>query len=288
VTPHVSPVLVVVCGPPLPGRRAFGRALTHQLGAEHRLRCVPSEVSKERDPAQRLLDEGACVVIEGEFATLRERQSLLSSLITIERLLVEWMCPRAEAEREIFHRFAGRAPARAEAELARYLEDERRREPISELEAPAVVRIGARAPLGDQVLAVVAALGPRPLVSPAPPRRLRVLVVERHEEERTDLAETLRELGCQVLCAPDGTTARNLLMAGAAIELAFIGDQLADIEGPELVLLLEQMRPDVRAVLLMSRYASRRVPAIPTSAIEVLEKPAHFVDLERLLEEASL
>lgn len=288
VIPHVSPALVVLCGPPLPGRRAFGRALAHQLGAEHRLAWSHSESPEASDPVQRLLDSGACVVIEGEFATLTERRRLLSSLIAAERILVEWMCPRAEAEREIFHRFAGRAPSRAEAELARYLEDQLRREPISdELEARAVVRIGARAPLGDQVLAVVAALAPRALVSPPPPRRPRVLVLERDDDERMDLADTLRELGCQVLCAADGEAAQNLLAAGAAIDLVFIGDQLSDMEGPDLLCAFEALRPDLRVVLLMSRHASRRVHGMFSSAIEVLEKPAHFVDLERLVDEAS-
>jgi CheY-like chemotaxis protein len=272
--------LIVISGPPLPGRWALARAVEKRLGARRFPEGTP------RADLEAALQDSACVLVDGDLATSAERAELLL-LSADERVLVNWICARAEADREIFHRYASRPPLQAEAELARYLEDARRREPVRvESSGERLVQVGAQAPLADQVLAVVTALAPR-----APPpveaeRRPRVLLVEDDADERQITAEVLRELGCAVEIAPDGAVALDLLADDPdGIDLVLTDQQMPGLSGIELVREIGRRCPHVRAALITA-YGDRPTiqEALDQRAV-LLEKPLSVMDLRRVIDE---
>jgi CheY-like chemotaxis protein/predicted kinase len=270
--------LIVLSGPPLPGRWALARALARRLGA----RRFPADESLAAT-AERALAEGALVLIEGDLATRPER-ARWCSLPATERLLVEWDCPPEQASREVFRRYASRPRALAEAEMARYLADRALREPIAERPSGAqIVKVNAEAPLADQLLRVLAALAPRPTVSAPVEPRLGVLVVEDDFEQRELLAEVLAELGCSVELAPNAGVALALLEDGAhGIDVVVSDQRMPGMSGVELARTVAARYPHVRPVLLTA-FSDE---AIGADVVTVLAKPLRVVDLQRALEEA--
>src|SRR5438067_11388073 len=129
--------LIVIAGPPLPGRWALARAVARRLVA--RLFYGPVAA-----PA-----EGECLIVHGDLLTPGMRADALA-LRADERVLVEWICSEAEAHREIFHRWVRRPAELAERELERYAAWMARAVAVDEREAATVVRVGAQAPLADQ------------------------------------------------------------------------------------------------------------------------------------------
>jgi CheY-like chemotaxis protein/predicted kinase len=278
----MSGALIVLCGPPLPGRWALARALGRRLGA---VRFPADGRPATRQAIAAALTAGRAVLVDGDLATTPERAALLQ-LQSAERVLVEWMCPRKEAEREIFHRYASRPRSLAELEMARYLADAARRTPVEvPRDRTALVQVGALMPLGDQVLAVVSQLGPRPPVAPMP-QRATVLVVEDEADERELLAEILDELGYCVERAPDASVALALVESGG-IDVVLSDQRMPGMSGVELVKALCISHPEVRSVLLTAYGDHSTVTgAVNARAVTVLSKPVRVVDLERVLEEA--
>jgi CheY-like chemotaxis protein len=269
--------LIVIAGPPLPGRWALARAVARRLGAR---------LFAEEAPDDLAVDE--CVVIHGDLCASHARAEMLA-LPADERVLVDWMCGEAEAQREIFHRWARRPLPLAERELDRYAAWAARAVPVGDQESETVVRVGAQAPLADQVLRVLGAMRPRNLPTPGPRRRLHVLVVEDDPEQRAILGEVLQELGCSVELAPDAGVALALLEGdGHGIDLILSDQRMPGMSGVELAAEVSRRHPRVRAVLLTAhpdRETCER--ALGAHAKNVLGKPVSVVDLQRVIDEVS-
>jgi CheY-like chemotaxis protein len=281
--------LIVLTGPPLPGRWSLAR------GIEQRCAARRFQADSGRVPRSDLapaFGRGGCVLVDGDLPTRAARAELLA-MGGDERLLVEWRCGRTQAEREVFHRYASRPRVLASAELSRYLDDLSVREPVGdELREAAVgarvhvVRVGPDETPQEQVERVVAALSeaPPPL---AERRRRRVMVVEDDPEQRAMLAEVLEELGFAVEVAPDAGVAMALLDEGVEVELLLSDQQMPGMSGVELAHEAAERRPPLRTVLLTAygdEETCRR--AVAASAVTVLSKPLSVIDLERVLEEA--
>jgi CheY-like chemotaxis protein len=280
--------LLVVAGPPLPGRWSLARTL-HERLATHRYTAEPGTVP--RMEVERALADGACVLIDGDLATRAERQEILALAGPArDRLLIEWCCGKQQAEREIFHRYAKRPKLLARDEFRRYVHDARTRQPIAdELSPDRVVHVQAGAPVDTQVDLIAKRLS----LAPAAPRERnsvrRVMVVEDDHDERTMLAEVLRELGFTVEIAPDAGVAMALLDDGANVELLISDHRMPGMTGVELTRELALRHPEVRTVLLTAYVdADTCRAAVQANAVTVLAKPLSVMDLERVLEEATV
>jgi CheY-like chemotaxis protein len=267
--------LIVIAGPPLPGRWALARTLARRLGAP-------------LHPAGTTLPEiHSCAVIHGDLATRAEREQALHQPAD-ERVLVEWMCSEREARREIFHRWATRPRALSEREHERYLAWAARAEPVGDDEAETVVHVGAKAPYSDQVLRVLESLRPRPEVLPATKRRTSVLVVDDDPDQRALVGEVLDELGCNVELAPDAGVALALLDdPDHGIDLVISDELMPGMSGVELAAELSKRHPEVRAILLTGYEGVDVDRALSARARNVLRKPVSIVDLQRVLEEVA-
>jgi CheY-like chemotaxis protein len=278
--------LVVLSGPPLPGRWSLARRLQGRLGAR---RLAADSAAVELG---RAVVAPGWLLVDGDLPRASERRALLGRAAAVAPLLVEWRCERAEAERAIFHRYASRPGCLAEAELRRYEEDAQEREPADDSELPRRARrvaIDAALPLEEQLAAVLAALP----VAVAPPgaaaeTRRRVMVVEDDDDERALLAEVLAELGFAVEPAPDAGVALALLDEGVQVDLMISDQRMPGMTGIELTRTLAQRHPEVRTVLLTA-YGDPETcqAALEASVVSVLAKPLRVVDLQRVLDEAA-
>lgn len=283
----MPPLLLVLTGPPLPGRWSLARALERRLAAQ-RFPVAPGSVAL-LDIMRALAGADGRVLVDGDLATREARAEVLElGDERTERVLVEWRCSRKEAEREVFHRYASRPRVLASAELERYVEDARVRQPLGdEACATAVVTIGPEQPLDAQIDRVVAALRAPPPAPPAPPEtERRVMVVEDDAEERAVLAEVLEELGFVVEQAPDAGVALALLDEGADVELLLSDQKMPGMSGVELARAVAERHPGVRTVLLTA-YSDEEMcrSAVEANAVTVLAKPLSVMDLERVLDE---
>jgi CheY-like chemotaxis protein len=278
---------MVLTGPPLPGRWSLARALVERSGAR---RFAVDVGDIPVGDIERALVGSACVLVDGDLATARERRQVLEVSHGSERLLIEWRSGRAEAEREIFHRYASRALALAQVEMQRYLDDVARREPVGAEDADSdvtVVYVGPWLTLDQQVERVLAALSAPLSPSPRRPGARRVLVVEDDATERALLADVLGELGFAVELAPEAGVALALLDEGAEIEVLISDQRMPGMSGVELTHEVRQRHPEVRTVLLTA-YGDDDVyrEALRAQAVTVLSKPLRVIDLERVLDEA--
>lgn len=284
---------MVLCGPALPGRWTLARALCHQLAARRfSLSGLPDE-----HEIRRALEAEACVILDGDLPRVADRRPILALGGEAERVLIEWRCSRAEAEREIFHRYASRPVYLAERERTRFEADLAVRETTSEAEGARLVWVAAGLPLGDQLVQVTSAILPRPADPSAAPReggdRPGVLIVEDDAEERAVLAEVLHELGYEVELAPDAGVALALIEderrepQGGHIDLVLSDQRMPGMSGVELTRILAERHPEIRSVLLTA-YGDEPTckDALAARAVTVLSKPVHVVDLQRVLEEA--
>jgi CheY-like chemotaxis protein len=284
--------LLVLTGPPLPGRWSLARALERRLGAR---RFVVDRGSVALLDIMRALASAAgYVLVDGDLSTRALRAEVLELAASdddrCQRVLVEWRCTRKDAEREVFHRYASRPRVLAAAELEHYVEDARVREHIGDEAAGGVtvVAVGPELALDEQVERAVRALR----VAPPPPRgsdesARRVMVVEDDPEERAVLADVLEELGFAVEQAPDAGVALALLDEGARIELLISDQLMPGMSGVELARVVAERHPSVRTILLTAfsdEEMCRR--AVEAHAVTVLAKPLSVMDLERVLEEA--
>jgi CheY-like chemotaxis protein len=282
------PLLIVLAGPPLPGRWSLARALQRRTGAR---RFHANRASVPLIEIVRALDAG-CVLVDGDLAMREERAEVLDlGGQACQHVLVEWRCARKQAEREVFHRYASRPRVLASAELERYLEDARVREAVRDVGGRTVVRIEAATTLDDQVERVLQALPAEVRTGGErmkPDARRRVLVVEDDAEERAILADVLEELGFAVEQAPDAGVAMALLDEGATIDLLISDQQMPGMSGVELAREVGRRHAGVRTVLLTAfsdEDLCRR--AVEAHAVTVLAKPLRVIDLERVLEEST-
>jgi CheY-like chemotaxis protein len=249
----------------------LARALAKRLGG----RLVQGTVAPGR---------GECVVAHGDLASPEARADALE-VAADEVILVDWICSESEAHREIFHRWVRRPRSLSERELGRYAAWQARAARIDDSEAPVVVRVGAGAPLSDQLLSVLAALRPRPERLAASPAGASVLVVDDDPDQRVILGEVLGELGCQVELAPDAAVALALLEI-EPFDLVISDERMPGPSGVELAAAVARNHPSTRVVLLTAHADGDTVDrALGARARNVLAKPVSVVDLQRVLEE---
>lgn len=282
----MSSALIVLSGPPLPGRWSLARALAQRCGARRLVADSPRIVAAEMAHA---LETSGSVLVGGNLPTRAERAALLE-LAGEERrrVLVEWRCTREEAEREVFHRYKSRPRILGSAELARFVEDARVREPIGE-ETRGVLHVSIEAgrPLVTEVERVATALGlPPPAPAPSAPLPKRVMVVNDDPDERELLADVLGELGYEVEQAPDAGVALVLLDETPGVELLISDERMPGMSGVELTQAVAERHPSVRTVLLTA-FSDEEIcrRAVEASAVTVLAKPLSIIDLERVLDE---
>src|SRR4051812_35084541 len=151
--------LVVLSGPPLPGRWSLARRLQERLAAR---RIAADSAHTELG---RAIAAPGWLLVDGDLRTAAERRALLGRAAAGAPLLVDWRCQQTEAEREIYHRYASRPRCLADAEVVRYQEDAAEREPTGGRELPGRARlvvVEASLPLDAQVDLVLAALPAAP------------------------------------------------------------------------------------------------------------------------------
>src|SRR5260370_33700019 len=91
--------LIVLSGPPLPGRWALARALARRLGAR---RFPARDTAPPHEKVAGELAAGRIVIVDGELAGAGERVGLFAPPRE-ERILVQWPCSRRAARAGNFH-----------------------------------------------------------------------------------------------------------------------------------------------------------------------------------------
>jgi CheY-like chemotaxis protein/predicted kinase len=279
-----SPSLVIVIGPPLAGRTELARALAARRGAAL---FQVHDAELPADAVQASFDAGEDVILDGEFARRAERERAIG-LAPESALLVDWISPRSQAERDAFQRYAGRPRPIEEAALRAYDDDAVRREPLSgEVDEDRLVVVSSAAALTDQVLSVEEALPPRSLRASVPPSTGRsVLVVEDDDDTRAVVIGVLRELGYQAEGVADGEAALARLERGPMFQVVLVDQRLPGMSGTELIETLRHHRPAAHAILLTGWGDDPTCAAALRAHVDnVLAKPVRVMDLQRALEE---
>lgn len=112
-----------------------------------------------------------------------------------------------------------------------------------------------------------------------PSRHHTVLVVEDEDDVRGMIAEVLRDCGCTVLEARDGTAGLALLQGPQIFDLLVSDIGLPGLNGRQLANIAREARPDL-PVLLITGYAGSALGATDLgSAMELMRKPFEFEDL---------
>jgi PAS domain S-box-containing protein len=132
----------------------------------------------------------------------------------------------------------------------------------------------------------LAAQREEPAAPPAPPapgaalpKPCHVLLVDDEAGVRAIAEALLRDLGCDVVTAPDGPTALEALKANPCVRLLFSDVVMPGMSGVELAREAQALRPDLK-VLLSTGYASNRLETAD-AAWPVLRKPYQAADLAR-------
>jgi DNA-binding NtrC family response regulator len=109
----------------------------------------------------------------------------------------------------------------------------------------------------------------------------RVLIIDDDEAFRQALAETVQDLGHEVLQASRAERAFELV---SQADLIFLDQKMPDLSGIEF---LQQARPQVPVIVLTAfASSSNTIEAIKLGAFDHLTKPVGRGDLERVLERA--
>ena len=289
-----KPLLVLISGPPLPGRGDLTRAVA-QKRAPRVVRVRDGALAE--DEIRASLSAGEEVVVEGEFPTRAERASVLA--LGGRAALVSFQATREEATRSVLGRYAGRPDFMDQQDLQAFEDDLYRREPPKdEIAAETLLVIPAAAPLPDQVSAVeqlLDRLAPLPAHArrrdPTPPRPTlrRVLAVDDDADTRDALTAVLSELGYHVETLPTGEAAlERLAMCGApSVDMVVADHRMPGISGTDLIAAIHESYPDVRTMLLTG-YGDDQTcaEALRAQAATVLAKPLRVIDLQRALDEA--
>jgi len=127
----------------------------------------------------------------------------------------------------------------------------------------------------------------------AVPTRRQVLVVDDAEGIRTYLKNLLSIKGYDVLLAPDGQSALDLLQEGARPEVAILDIMMPGMDGLDLLRRMKELRPEIPVIMLsVVGKAGTIVEAMNLGAADYLNKPFEEEELEialnKLLETESL
>ena len=279
--------LVVIAGPPLPGRSELARALAERRGARQ-LRVRDANVPARE--VREALADGVDVVLEGDFLTRADRREALYLADGNPVLLVMWICTRDEALRVVRGRFAGRLDFVEKRELEAFDADQARREFVrDEVRGEQLAVVPGASPVSEQLRAVEDVL-PTPVeTQSSPPERRRVLAVDDDADLRDALAMVLEELGYEVETAPSGEEALARLGREGAprVDLVVADQRMPGMTGTELIARLQEEHPAVRT-LLLTGFGDDNIAAdaLRSRAATVLAKPLRVMDLRRALDEA--
>lgn len=106
-----------------------------------------------------------------------------------------------------------------------------------------------------------------------------VLLVDDEAAVRESTAEMLRDLGCEVICAPSASVALDLLDNGLTVEFLVTDYLMPGMTGQEMAKNVRDKWPDVR-ILLMTGFADM---VESETSVARLEKPFHQADLKAAL-----
>jgi CheY-like chemotaxis protein len=289
--PHLQtalshPAAVIVFGPGLPGRRALARVLEHRLPRAQRIAFGRRGTALRQ--VMLALSQGMIPIIEGDLRNADERAALRRLLIEAgaQPVFVAWLLDPAEAQREIYRRYASLPRRYADHWWRLWQEDAARRDPAgAEIPTDSLVTAGAHETHLHQVEHVAKTLGLRDRPPADAPLPRRVLVVDDDRDQRELLAEALQELGCLVYLAGDFYEALALADR-VPIDLVVTDQQMPGPSGTDLARELARRHPDVH-IAILTGYAEETVEeATQTEGVELLlAKPVHAADLVRLLDE---
>jgi len=136
-----------------------------------------------------------------------------------------------------------------------------------------------RAPQGE----LAEAAPPREDSRPLPARKLRILLVDDHPEVRSTTAAVLEDIGHEVVEAPDGTEALQLLRHGECEYDVIISDYaMPHLSGTEFLRAARKVCPGV-AALIITGYAEADTISDRPEGVEILLKPFTANMLETVL-----
>lgn len=252
------PVVVVLFGPPLPGRDVLERLLEREL-------------------------PGGTRILTGDFATRRERVAIRHALAAAgaRAVFVARECSEPEAQTEIYRHYAGMPTRYADRRWSAFVEDLLEREPAAdEVEPLVIVRPGDA--LDAIVRDVRARVGPG---EPPPPVARRVLVVDDDLVQRELMADVLGALGCVVTTASSAEDAIELVREHPP-DLVVTDHSMPGMTGVELAAALTAVQPGLR-VAIVTGYPDEALDVLPRDAgVDlVLAKPVGIADLVHLVDE---
>lgn len=109
--------------------------------------------------------------------------------------------------------------------------------------------------------------------APCSTHRGKTLVVEDQNEVRSQIADTLEEIGCTVIEAGDGTAGLKVLESGEPLDLLITDVGLPGSNGRQLAEAARAAQPDL-PILLITGYAGKSLETMQfASNMEVLRKP---------------
>jgi CheY-like chemotaxis protein len=251
--------IVVLFGPPLPGRDLLEHALARALPIGTRVEVRDLLTVRERR------ERADALAASGERAVFVAREPTES-----------------EAWREVFHHYAGMPPRLAELRWQGFLDDAARREP-TEGEVWPVVVLRGHEPLEAAVSSVARMVGPGALPPPAPPRR--ILVVDDDPAQVAVVAEALTALGCVVVTAASAEEA----LARAReqrFDLVVSDERMPGAHGTDLAAAMTTLQPGLRVAIVTGfpEDAAGKLERGPHVDL-VLAKPLGIVDLVHIVDE---
>lgn len=128
--------------------------------------------------------------------------------------------------------------------------------------------------------------------SPCSAQGRKTLLVEDQTEVRSQIADTLEEIGCTVIEAGDGTAGLKIVESGEPLDLLITDVGLPGLSGHQLAEAARVAQPDL-PILLITGHAGKSLEALQLAPnIEVLRKPFSLEELaaraQALLKRAAL
>jgi CheY-like chemotaxis protein len=105
-----------------------------------------------------------------------------------------------------------------------------------------------------------------------------ILVAEDEEMLRLMAVDTLEECGFEVLAAPDGVDALEMLMVHSEVALLISDIRMPRMDGYALAAASLEVRPELK-VIFMSGYAHNPPASLAAWKLKTLRKPFNFEDL---------
>lgn len=114
--------------------------------------------------------------------------------------------------------------------------------------------------------------------------RRTVLLVDDDEAVREVLVEVLEDLNFDVVAAPDGLQALELLVSpSASVDILLTDFAMPGITGAETILRARQIRPGLPAIM-MTGYADDRISLAALRGTPILRKPLESAELQTVLD----